>query len=130
MNRYRTCASVVLLGAAALAAGCSPTDTSPPTSAHYKLTASKPVQLIISTEFSLSGTEAQLLEADTFTITSADTEVDLPQPPRIFVRAVALTPGTQISLVVDVGDKNWYDNTRTFAPPEKLEFVYGYSGSE
>ena len=130
MNRYRACASVALLGAAVLASGCSLTDTDPPTSAHYKLTASSPVQLIISTEFILQGTDTQLVDSDTLTVSTAESELDLPSPPRFFIRAVALTPGTQIKLVVDVGEKNWYDTERTFAPPDKLEFVYGYSGSD
>ncbi len=130
MDRYRARARFFLLGAALIgASGCNLTDTDPPSSAHFKVTASSPVRIITSTEFILSGTEAGLVDADTVDTAAKEANVDLPSPPRFFIRVLALTPGTQIALRVDVGKRNWYDASRTLAPPDKLEFVYGFTGS-
>jgi hypothetical protein len=130
MNRYSARVRLSLLGAGLIAAaGCDLTNTDPPSTAHYRLTSSNPVQLITSTVFTLTGSAVSLLEADTVVTTSAELDVDLDSPPRFFIQANALTPGTQVSLRVDVGERNWYDNTRTFSPPDKLEFAYGFTGS-
>ena len=101
----------------------------PPTSAFYRLTSDKPVQLITSTEFVVGGTDVALYKADTVTVSTKEATVALPSQPRFFIRALAREATTSIQLKVDVGDKNWYDATRTIGPPDKLEFIYGYTGA-
>ena len=130
MNRYGTRAQIFLLGAGLLVAtGCNLTNTDPPASAYYKVTSNNPIRIITSTDFFVSGTETTPLKADTIETTAKEIDIALPSPPIFFIRAVALTPGTQVSLRVDVGKRNWYDTNRTFSPPEKLEFTYGYTGT-
>jgi hypothetical protein len=122
---------VCLLGAGVLAsAGCGLTDTDPPSSAHYTLTSDKPVQLITSTQFTISGSDVTLYTADTVTVSSKDATVSLDAQPRFFIRALATSATTAVKLKVDVGDKNWYDSGRTISPPDKLEFIYGYTGTQ
>jgi hypothetical protein len=120
---------VCLVGAGLVAAaGCNLTDTDPPSSAFYKLTSDKPVQLITSTEFAVGGTEVSLFRADTVTVSTKEATVNLTGQPRFFIRAIPTAGATTIQLKVDVGSKNWYDANRTVSPPDKLEFVYGYTG--
>ena len=126
MRRY----DVLLLCAGLLAAGgCSLTDTDPPSSASYTLTSDKPVMLITSTEFTVGGTEIALFKADTVTVSAKEGTVQLPSQPRFFIRAIATSATTNVQLKVDVGEKNWYDASRVISPPDKLEFVYGYTGA-
>jgi hypothetical protein len=121
---------VCLLGAGLLAAaGCNLTDTDPPSSARYKLTSDKPIQLITSIEFATSGTDVVLYRADTVTVSAKEATVRLDAQPRFFIRAIATAATTNVQLKVDVGSKNWYDANRTISPPDKLEFVYGYTGA-
>ena len=126
MHRFRVC----LVGAGLLAAaGCNLTDTDPPGSATYKLTSDKPVQLITSIDFATSGTDVVLFKADTVTVSAKEGTVSLSAQPRFFIRALATAATTNIQLKVDVGSKNWYDASRVISPPDKLEFVYGYTGA-
>ena len=121
---------VCLLGVGLLgAAGCNLTNTDPPTVATYKLTSDKPVQLVTSTEFITSGSDVALITADTVTVSAKEATVQLPDQPRFFIRAIATSTTTNVKLKVDVGEKNWYDTNRTISPPDKLEFVYGYTGT-
>jgi hypothetical protein len=121
---------VCLVGVGLLAAaGCNLTDTDPPSSAFYQITSDKPVQLITSTEFAVGGTEVQLFSADTVTVSAKEATVALDAQPRFFIRANPTSTTTNIKLKVDVGERNWYDANRTISPPEKLEFIYGYTGT-
>jgi hypothetical protein len=121
---------VCLVGAGLLAAaGCNLTNTDPPSSAYYNLTSDKPVQLITSTDFAVGGTEVALYKADTVTVSAKEATIVLTGQPRFFIRAIPTSTTTSIKLKVDVGDKNWYDANRTVSPPDKLEFVYGYTGT-
>ena len=121
---------VCLVGAGLVGAtGCNLTDTDPPSSAYYKLTSDKPVQLITSTEFVVSGADVALITADTVTASTKEATVQLADQPRFFIRAIATNTTTSVQLKVDVGDKNWYDTNRTISPPDKLEFVYGFTGT-
>ena len=130
MDLFRVCARVPLVGAGLLVlAGCNLTDTDPPSSAFYRLQSDKPVLLITSTEFAVGGTDVTLFEADTVTVSTKEETVSLPSQPRFFIRAVAVSGTTTIQLKVDIGDKNWYDASRAVSPPDKLEFVYGYTGT-
>ena len=130
MDRFRVCLRVPLLVAGLLVlGGCNLTDTDPPSSAHYTLTSDKPVQLITSIQFAVGGTDVTLFEADTVTVSTKDEVVSLPSQPRFFIRAIPLSSTTSIKLKVDVGDRNWYDASRTVSPPDKLEFIYGYTGT-
>jgi hypothetical protein len=110
-------------------AGCGLTDTDPPSSAHVTLTSDKPVMLITSKEF-VGGNDVTLYRADTVTVTSKDGTYDLDPQPIFLVRVVPMTASTKVTLKVDVGTKNWYDTKdRVVSPPEKLEFIYGYTGT-
>jgi hypothetical protein len=121
---------VCLVGAGLLASsGCNLTDTSPPSAAHYTLSSDKPVQLVTSTEFATSGTDVALYKSDTVTVSAKDATVDLPDQPRFFIRAIATSTTTNVQLKVVVGKKTWYDASRVISPPDKLEFVYGYTGT-
>ena len=121
---------VCLLGVGLIGiAGCNLTNTDPPTSAYYKLQSDKPVQLVTSTEFFVSGADVSLVTADTQTVSAKEATIQLPDQPRFFIRAIATSTTTAVKLKVDVGEKNWYDNSRTISPPEKLEFIYGYTGT-
>lgn len=130
MDLRRVCRRLplVAVGLTALA-GCDLTDTDPPTEAFYRLQSDKPVQVITSTEFIASGTEVVLYRADTVTVSTKEATVALAAQPRFFIRALALSPTTNVQLKVDVGDRNWYDAGRVISPPDKLEFVYGYTGT-
>lgn len=129
MDPRHVCARPLLLGAALILAGCNLTNTDPPRSAHYKLTSDKPVMVITSKQFTVSGTEVALYTADTTTTSSKETTVSLDNPPLFLIRVVPLTATTNAAMKVDVGSKNWYDASRVISPPDKLEFVYGYTGS-
>jgi hypothetical protein len=126
MDRLRVCLACVGLLAAA---GCNLTDTDPPSSAFYKVTSDKPVQVITSVDFATSGTEVVLFKADTVTVSAKEATVALSGQPRFFIRALATASTTNVQLKVDVGSKNWYDASRVISPPDKLEFVYGYTGA-
>lgn len=121
---------VCLVGAGLLAsAGCGLTNTDPPSSAHVTLTSDKPVMLITSKQFTGS-TNVTLYKSDTVTVTSKDATFDLDPQPIFLVRVIPTTATTKIQLKVDVGSKNWYDTRdRIVSPPDKLEFIYGYTGT-
>ena len=130
MDAFRACARGLVVGALLTTAGCDLTDSDPPATAHYRVEASQDIQLITSTSFFLAGgTSVTLVQADTVVIRSKEATVDLPSPPRFYVRAISLSAGTNVSLLVDVGDRRWYDASRTLGADEPLEFVYGYTGS-
>lgn len=130
MDLRRVCRRLPLIAVGLTAlAGCDLTDTDPPTEAFYRLQSDKPVQVITSTEFIASGTEVVLYRADTVTVSTKEATVALAAQPRFFIRALALSPTTNVQLKVDVGDRNWYDAGRVISPPDKLEFVYGYTGT-
>jgi hypothetical protein len=126
MDGLRVCLACVGL---LVVAGCNLTDTDPPSSAFYQLTSDKPVQVITSVDFATSGTEVVLYKADTVTVSNKEATVALSAQPRFFIRALATASTTNVQLKVDVGSKNWYDASRVISPPDKLEFVYGYTGA-
>ena len=129
MDLRRVCTGLLSLGAGVTLAGCGLTNTDPPASAHYKVSSDKPVMVITSQQFTVAGTEVALYKSDTVTTSAKEVTISLDQPPLFLIRVVPLTATTQAAMKVDVGSKNWYDATRTISPPDKLEFVYGYTGS-
>ena len=128
MDRLRVCARLLLLASILPVAACNLTSADPPSSAHWTVSSDKPVMVITSQEFSVNGTDVTLYLADTIqSTTSKDVTMSLDQPPLFFIRALPLQQSSKVTMVVSVGSKEWYNNTRTVSPPDKLEFTYGYA---
>jgi hypothetical protein len=128
MDRLRVCSRLLWLAATLPVAACNLTSSDPPSSAHYEVTSDKPVMLITSQQFTVSGSDVALYTADTvFSTTSLDVTISLDQPPLFFIRAIPLAQASNVAMSVDIGKKNWYDANRVISPPDKLEFTYGYA---
>jgi hypothetical protein len=124
-------ATVLLL---ASAAGCDSTAaSSPPETARVRVERADPGEAVVvtSTSFTIAGSEADLIEADTQQVTPPfDMTFSLTEARRFFV-SIGPTEGevAELHMRVWIDERSWFDEVRELGvDPETLEFVYRYQG--
>jgi len=110
------------------ASGCL-TEIERPDSATFRIQSVDEVRVITSTRFVSASGGVELVEADTIFVSGAyQGTVELDPPTRFYINTSSLSEGNVVSMDVFIGDKQWYESTKTLALEEFLQFIYGFSG--